>query len=265
MSKLVILDPGHCIDTAGKCSPDGAYQEYEFNWDMVLKIEAHLVRSGVKVRKTREKVTDESSLVNRVMVANNSGATLFYSCHSNALDDSWSKPKGCGFYIYGRGGNAEKLAKSISDCIFPKQTNDFKLRNRGIYTQNLYVLRKTTMPAVLVENAFHTNKDDVKLLQSQAFRRKMSEYTAEGICKYLCIKYIKDSNNYSKYPVIKTGHVVDNDSLNVRYGPSMSNKIFGVLNPKCYVEILGETNGWYKIFYGSGFGYIHKNYVKINN
>lgn len=264
MEKVVVLDPGHCLDTVGKASPDGTYSEYEFNWDMVLKIEANLKRSGIKVVKTRNYVDKDSSLSDRVKIANKSGADLFYSCHSNALKSYWTSHKGCGFYIYKVGGKAEKLYKMISSSVFPNLTKEFELKNRGLYTEDFYVLRKTTMPAILVENAFHTNEDDVKLLRSQFFRRKMAEYTSKGICKYLDVKYVEDKNNYEKYKVIKTGNVVSTDNLNIRIGPSMKNKVIGILNPKCYVEILDEINGWYKIFYGEGFGYVYKKYVNLN-
>ena len=139
MEKVVVLDPGHCLDTVGKASPDGTYSEYEFNWDMVLKIEANLKRSGIKVVKTRNYVDKDSSLSDRVKIANKSGADLFYSCHSNALKSYWTSHKGCGFYIYKVGGKAEKLYKMISSSVFPNLTKEFELKNRGLYTEDFYV------------------------------------------------------------------------------------------------------------------------------
>ena len=84
MTKVVALDAGHYTKTAGKRSPDGSLFEYEFNWDIVLKIRAHLTRCGIKVIMTRDCVDKERTLQQRVTTANNANADIFVSCHSNA-------------------------------------------------------------------------------------------------------------------------------------------------------------------------------------
>ena len=62
---------------------------------------------------------------------------------------------------------------------------------------------------------------------------------------------------------IGSGSVIS-DTLNVRSGPSTSNKIIGVLNINKTVEILGKSNGWYKIDYNGTQGYVSSDYLKLN-
>ena len=53
VSKTVCLDPGHGVESPGKCSPDKSYYEHEFALDMGRRIQAHLERCGVRVVLTR--------------------------------------------------------------------------------------------------------------------------------------------------------------------------------------------------------------------
>lgn len=63
----------------------------------------------------------------------------------------------------------------------------------------------------------------------------------------------------------KTGYVTATVGLNVRSGPGTDYNTIGALNYKDTVTILEETNGWYKIKYGSGVGYVSAAYVAIKN
>lgn len=61
--------------------------------------------------------------------------------------------------------------------------------------------------------------------------------------------------------------VVDTNggTLNVRSGPGTNYSILASLSKGATVTILGEENGWYKVNYGSGEGYVSKQYIKLNN
>ena len=87
----VCLDPGHGAETAGKCSPDKGYYEYEFNLDMAFRCKAILERHGVKVTLTRQNEhcptgkSDTNDLAKRVTIANSiPSLSAFVSIHSNA-------------------------------------------------------------------------------------------------------------------------------------------------------------------------------------
>lgn len=195
--KSVALDAGHYSKTAGKRSPDNTYFEYEFNWDMCLKIRTHLERCGIKVYFTRNDINDADGLVDRVKLANTKNVDLFFSVHSNAFGTGgWEEPRGYSVHVYKNAIDSSNAADVLLKTVFPEMTDLYGLKNRGKVTQDLYVLRETKMTALLVEHAFHTNKEDVKLLKSQDFREKIAELDAKGICNYLGVTW-KNENNKS--------------------------------------------------------------------
>lgn len=64
---------------------------------------------------------------------------------------------------------------------------------------------------------------------------------------------------------IKEGCIASNNGLNVRTEASLKAKIVSVLKNGTKVKLLDEINGWYKITAGSGYGYINKEFVKLNS
>jgi N-acetylmuramoyl-L-alanine amidase len=54
----------------------------------------------------------------------------------------------------------------------------------GTRHENFYVIRHTTMPAVLIETAFITNLEDVGLLRQPAFLQRLAQGIANGVKAY---------------------------------------------------------------------------------
>ena len=71
------------------------------------------------------------------------------------------------------------------------------------------------------------------------------------------------SNNSGSTVTEKDGTVNATDGLRVREGAGTNTKILGVLNHGSAVKIVDTNGSWYKIKYGSGYGYVHKDYVTI--
>ena len=71
-----------------------------------------------------------------------------------------------------------------------------------------------------------------------------------------------DSNNES---TAKTGYVNTQTGVNVRKGPSTSYDVLGALSYKQTVTIVSTENGWHKIEYGSGYGYVSASYITIGD
>ena len=100
-----------------------------------------------------------SSLQARVGEANAWGADYFISLHNNASEIT--SASGTEAYVYSRAGEAYPLAEDIVKSV----TDITGLPNRGTLVRSgLYVLRKSAMPAVLVELGFITNPGDAALL-----------------------------------------------------------------------------------------------------
>ncbi len=190
MGKTVCLDPGHGVETAGKRSPDGTYFEHEFNLDMARRVKALLERHGVAVTMTR---TDEHdvSLAKRVQIANGiKGLDLFVSLHSNAQKGTgWLPARGYGIYTSVAGATAGRNI-AAGKILARAKAAGVKLWGDGLHHDvSLYVLKNTVAPAVIIEHAFHNNREDVALLKAPAYRQKLAEVDARGILDYLGIAW----------------------------------------------------------------------------
>ena len=102
-----------------------------------------------------------SSLAARVNAANSWPADYFISLHCNTAADS--RISGSEAYVYRRAGAAYELAQHLLHGL---QTAT-GLPNRGVEIRDLYVLRRTTMPAVLVELGFLTNPEDARRMAEE--------------------------------------------------------------------------------------------------
>ena len=103
---------------------------------------------------------NSSSLSARVREANSWGADIFLSLHNNAAENPAAT--GNEALVYGPGAT---VAINLGENILEQLTLTTGLRNRGIvYRPGLYVLKETSMPAVLVEMGFITNPYDAELL-----------------------------------------------------------------------------------------------------
>ena len=114
--------------------------------------------------------SNNTSLAARVRDANAWGADYFISLHTNASDNA--SATGSEAFAYARGTPAFRLGEDILDKL-----NDYTgLPNRGMKVRpGLYVLKKTAMPAILLELGFITNRRDADLMVNRP------DLFAEGI------------------------------------------------------------------------------------
>lgn len=211
MAITVILDAGHHQFTSGKASPDGTYKEFEFNIDVRERISKHLKRHGVPVKFVDSNKTGSAELIDLVKQANRFKNAIYVSIHTNAYGTSWTSPSGWEIYCYNlvSSSNGYKLAKCIHDASIPA----LGLVDRGIKNgSHLYVIKKTTMPAVLIEHGFHTNKEEVAKLKSPEFREKVAVCDCKGILKYLGINW-KDEVKEAPKKLATTPPSSDNKKL----------------------------------------------------
>jgi N-acetylmuramoyl-L-alanine amidase len=104
--------------------------------------------------------SNSSSLVARVRDANTWGADIFLSLHTNASINPSANGSECLIYSL-----ESTVAYQLSEKILEQMTLITGLKNRGIVERpGLYVLRRTVMPAVVIEMGFITNSSDAELL-----------------------------------------------------------------------------------------------------
>ncbi len=184
LAKKVCIDPGHGGFDPGAIS--GNVREKDITLAIAVTLKEILEARGMKIIMTREgdyapgQATDvNSDLRNRVAIANNSGADIFVSIHTNSAENE--NAFGCECYAYQQRGAAWRLAAAVQKNIVDR-TGMF---DRGVKTARFFVLRETVMPAVLVEAGFISNPGDRQKLCDTEFRRKIAEGCAAGIEEYL--------------------------------------------------------------------------------
>ena len=194
MSKFVILGTAHGANVAGKRSPDGRLREYKYSREICSMVKAELDKCGVYC--TIDIPTDYEAglgtrcrLVNKI-VSEHGGAKncIYVSIHNNAAGNGgWKSARGFCVYAYTGASTASKALASI----FARRAVAMQLKgNRAYpttqyYTANFAVLRDTTCPAVLTENLFQDNINDVEFLLSERGRQTITQLHVDSILEYL--------------------------------------------------------------------------------
>ena len=173
---VVTIDPGHGGGDPGAVGI-GGLQEKEIVLDISQQVAAILEQQGVQAVLTR---TDdrEIELQPRVDLAERVNATLFVSIHANAIDMSRPDVNGIETYYFSSG---ENLARTIHNSVL----QGTGAPDRRVRQARFYVLRKSSMPSVLVEVGFVTGAEDAARLRDPAYRSQMAASIARGILLYL--------------------------------------------------------------------------------
>ena len=206
---LLILDAGHARDTKGKNNAKENFYEWEFNNDMQYKIKARCEALGIKVFLTNpnpDKVSDISlttraSLANDYWLRNSKPKTIFISLHANAY--SLSSARGTETYTANNASSTSKnFAKVLNDEVVKVMKSlDKNAKDRGVKCKDWTVIQKASMPSVLLEYAFYSNLDDLKILKNN--RSELVEATVKSICQYFGVEYKKEitTNTNKMYKV----------------------------------------------------------------
>ena len=173
---IVVVDPGHGGPDPGAVGI-GGLQEKGIVLDIGTKVAGFLQQQGIQTMITRPDDRD-LDLEPRVQMAEQVNATVFVSIHANAIDMSRPDISGLETYYYQSGGD---LAETIHQSVLSATG----IRDRGVRTARFYVLRKTSMPSVLVEVGFVTGRDDAARLSNPNYRTQMAGAIARGILQYL--------------------------------------------------------------------------------
>ncbi|BAY84870.1 N-acetylmuramoyl-L-alanine amidase [Calothrix parasitica NIES-267] len=172
----VIIDPGHGGKDPGAIGI-GGLKEKDVILPISIRVAQILQQNGVQAILTRNS-DFFVSLKGRVDMAERRNADLFVSIHANSVGLSRPDVSGLEVYYYSSGYN---LARSVRSGIL----NSVSVRDRGVRRARFYVLRKTSMPAILVETGYVTGREDAAKLASPQYREQMAQGIANGILSYV--------------------------------------------------------------------------------
>ncbi|MEH2416358.1 N-acetylmuramoyl-L-alanine amidase [Nostoc sp.] len=173
---LVVIDPGHGGKDSGAPGLGGLLEK-----DVILpigkRVGAILEQNGVQAVLTRD-ADFFVELQGRVEIAKRVNATLFVSIHANSVDNR-PDVNGLEVYYYDSG---YALAEVVRNTILQDIGT---IKNRGTRKARFYVLRKSSMPSILVETGYMTGYEDNPRLGTPEYQNRMAEAIARGILKYL--------------------------------------------------------------------------------
>jgi len=167
----VVIDPGHGgFDRGG--IPGQRVPEKMMALDVSLRLKPLLEKAGYRVVMTRN--TDVFvPLGTRVAIANSYPNAIFVCIHFNSATRAGAN----GIETYFYSAESAPLAGSIHSAMVGGAPSE----NRGVRRRGYFVLRKTTVPAVLLECGFLTNPTESQYAQTDAYRQKLAQEITRGI------------------------------------------------------------------------------------
>jgi N-acetylmuramoyl-L-alanine amidase len=176
----IMLDAGHGYQTAGKGVP--GLKEYEFNKGVVNHIINILNGYQDVTLYSCYSDTRDVPLKERTDMANGINVDCYASIHGNAGPTT---ARGIETFIYPKAGEATyNLARSVHDHTI----NITGMVNRGVKRVDFHVLRETKMNAFLIECGFMTNPEDLALMLTDEYRRKVAQGVSNGLIQYYGLK-----------------------------------------------------------------------------
>ena len=185
MAIKIYIDQGHNPRSPNTGAEGNGYAEQDITYAVGQSLATLLRNNGnFEVRLSRPTAdtqlgtSNSSSLSTRVNDANSWGADYFISIHANSSNSS--SVSGSEALVY----TEPSIAANLGEDILEGLNESTGLRNRGIKVRpGLYVLRKTNMPAVLVELGFITNPSDAIRMRDNPGLFAQGIY--QGILDYL--------------------------------------------------------------------------------
>lgn len=190
----ILIDNGHGEETPGKCSPDGRLREYAWCREVARMVSRELSLRGFDAILITPENSD-TPLNERVRKVNawcsklGANNVVLVSLHNNAAgaDGKWHSARGFSVFV---GKNASANSKRLAG-MFTDRAGKMKLMgNRAVpkekyWVGNFAIVRDTKCPAVLTENLFQDNKEDVAWLLSDAGKAAAAQLHVESIVEYV--------------------------------------------------------------------------------
>ena len=224
----IVIDAGHGGSDSG-AAYNGRLEKND-TLRLALDIGKILSDHGIDVSYTR--TTDiYHSPYEKAMIGNNACADLFISIHRNAAQ----KPNtgtGIETLVYADRGVAAQLARNINNEL---ETTGY--RNRGVIERpELTVLKRTTMPAVIVEAGFLNNNSDNQLFDTKL--DQIAQAIANGILATLGIETPKPQKLYR----VQVGAYKNSD---------YANRLANRLKSDGFQAFVAYRDGYYRVQAGA--------------
>lgn len=192
----ILIDNGHGKDTPGKRSPDGRLREYAWAREIAQRIVDTLKSKGYDAERIVTEDTDVAlatrcKRVNAICGKVGAKNALLVSIHVNARGNgSWQAvPVASGWQVH-VSHNASNNSKKLAQSLYAQASALGLQGNRAVpsghyWVDNFYILRATNCPAVLSENLFQDNREEVDYLLSVEGKQAIVNLHVNGIIDYI--------------------------------------------------------------------------------
>ncbi len=189
----ILIDNGHGVDTLGKCSPDKTLREYKWAREIAERLVATLKAKGYEAQRI---VTEETDIplrtrcqrVNAICQKVGAKNCLLVSIHINAAGNgTWNAATGWSGWV---APNASQGSKRLAQYLYAEAEARNLRGNRSVpadrcWVGNFAIVRDTNCPAVLTENLFQDNQQEVRYLLSETGKQTIVDLHANGIIKFI--------------------------------------------------------------------------------
>lgn len=186
----IVVDPGHGGNDPGKVGVTGALEK-DINLEIAVKLRDYLEEKEMKAVLTREadvslaeegaSSTQVSDLKRRVEIIEEEAPEIAVSIHQNSYTDS--SVSGAQVFYYGQSQEGQRLAEAIQESL--AGTLDPSNHREAKANESYYILKRTSVPTVIVECGFLSNPEEESILQDEAYQDKLVEAIYKGIEVYL--------------------------------------------------------------------------------
>ncbi len=186
--KIIVIDAGHGGNDPGKVSNDGI-QEKDINLSIAKYLKDYLCAQDYVVYITRNDdkgLHDEgasnkksSDMKNRIAFFNEKNADLVISIHQNSYPDSFQH--GAQTFYYANSGESKRLATHIQNSLLKIDTSNTRKEKAS---DSYYILKKSSMPAVIVECGFLSNPEETAKLSDSNYQKKLAYAISLGVSAY---------------------------------------------------------------------------------
>jgi len=188
--KLIAIDIGHGGKDVGAIANEnkpGELYEKDLNLIIGMLLRDYLLEAGANILMTREKDTT-LTLAERAEIANNRNAGLFISVHNNSSEFDW--PTGTEVHYYSKLDEEERdekelygiYSKDVAKRVQKELLASLGTFDRGIKNSpRLGILNRTVMPAIVIEGAFMSNKENLEMIRTEEYAVRYAYATAKAI------------------------------------------------------------------------------------
>ncbi len=191
---IILIDNGHGVQTKGKRSPDGRLLEYLYCRKIAKQVTARLSYKEYDCRLLVPE-DDDISLKERVRRVNEycekygNKNVILISIHINAAGNglSWMNARGWTEWI---AKSHSKQSERLAQLLYAEAEKLNLKGNRSVpkckyWMTDYYILKNSKCPAVLTENMFQDNKEDVDFLLSDEGKEKIINLHVNGIINFI--------------------------------------------------------------------------------